>query len=102
LLTVPQAFETTQHISSSLTRPIGLGAITQMGQPAAAPRVGSEEEYRKDVCTKAAGLVDQYCVGAPDDRGVTSVQTWLQALGCTAVVAGAMAAPAGATGGYGK
>jgi len=47
----------------------------------------SEEAYRREVCTIAAGIVDQYCVGAPDDRGVTAVQTWLQALGCTAVVA---------------
>lgn len=72
----------------------------------------SEESYRKEVCTIAAGIVDQYCVGAPDDRGVTAVQTWLQALGCTAVVArpqpmagaapGMGGAAAGAAGGIGK
>lgn len=83
-----------------------------MGRGAAVPPGVdlSEEAYRREVCTIAAGIVDQYCVGAPDDRGVTAVQTWLQALGCTAVVVApqqqqpaAAAAGAGfATGGVGK
>jgi hypothetical protein len=37
----------------------------------------TEEGYRREICTTAAALVDQYCVGAPDDRGVSSVQPWL-------------------------
>eukprot|EP00238_Polyblepharides_amylifera_P011515 CAMPEP_0196580800 /NCGR_PEP_ID=MMETSP1081-20130531/30651_1 /TAXON_ID=36882 /ORGANISM="Pyramimonas amylifera, Strain CCMP720" /LENGTH=115 /DNA_ID=CAMNT_0041900785 /DNA_START=151 /DNA_END=498 /DNA_ORIENTATION=+ len=34
------------------------------------------------VCTAAAGLVDQYCMADPNDKGATAVQAWLQALGC--------------------
>ena len=45
-----------------------------MGRAAQPAGDVSEESYRKEVCTIAAGIVDQYCVGAPDDRGVTAVQ----------------------------
>ena len=50
--------------------------MSQMGRGAAVPPGVdlSEEAYRREVCTIAAGIVDQYCVGAPDDRGVTAVQ----------------------------
>lgn len=50
--------------------------LSKMLPGAAGPDL-TEEGYRREMCTTAAALVDQYCVGAPDDRGVSSVQPWL-------------------------